>query len=99
MLAVCHCAGGGHCSALHSFQLPICEGATGGFFLGDGAGVGKGRQIAALILEHRLNKGRRCLWLSTSNDLRYDAVRDLTDVGAEHIKVYPEVRSPCGHTP
>ena len=71
--------------------LDISVGAAGGFFLGDGAGVGKGRQIAALILEHRHNLGRRCLWLSTSNDLRYDAVRDLSDVGADKIKVYPEV--------
>lgn len=54
-------------------------------------GVGKGRQIAGLILEHKLTGGKRCLWISVSNDLRYDAVRDLGDVNARHIKVWPEV--------
>ena len=55
-------------------------------------GVGKGRQIAGLILEHSLTGGKRCLWISTSNDLRYDAVRDLSDVGARQIHVWPEVQ-------
>ena len=55
-------------------------------------GVGKGRQIAGLILEHKLTGGKRCLWISTSNDLRYDAVRDLGDVGARGIQVWPEVK-------
>lgn len=41
-----------------------------GFYLADGAGVGKGRQIAALIAEHWRTGGRRILWLSVSNDLK-----------------------------
>jgi hypothetical protein len=33
------------------------------------------------------------LWVSTSNDLRFDARRDLKDMGAEaDIPVYPPVR-------
>lgn len=55
------------------------------------AGVGKGRQIAGLILEHKLTGGKRCLWISVSNDLRYDAQRDLKDVNAKNIQVWPEV--------
>lgn len=35
--------------------------------------------------------GKRVLWVSTSNDLRYDAVRDLADMAAEDIQVYPPV--------
>lgn len=69
----------------------LCAGATAGFFLGDGAGVGKGRQIAALILEQQRTGGKRALWVSVSNDLRYDAARDLKDVGSD-ITVWPEVR-------
>ncbi|KAK9815574.1 hypothetical protein WJX72_006088 [[Myrmecia] bisecta] len=61
-----------------------------GFFLGDGAGVGKGRQIAALIKEHWRTGGRRALWVSVSNDLKYDSIRDLEDVGAGGITVFPE---------
>jgi len=53
-----------------------------GFFLGDGAGVGKGRTIAGLIKHHWLhNSGRRILWVSVSQDLRRDARRDLDDLG------------------
>ena len=33
--------------------------------------------------------GRRVLWVSTSNDLRFDAVRDLDDLGVKNIGVYP----------
>lgn len=65
-------------------------GERAGFFLGDGAGVGKGRQIAALVKEHWLRQGRHILWVSVSSDLRLDAARDLKDVNAEYIKVYPE---------
>lgn len=69
-----------------------CSGARAGFFLGDGAGVGKGRQIAAMIKEEHARGGTRTLWLSVSNDLRFDAERDLADVGASHIPVFPTVR-------
>ena len=53
-----------------------------GFFLGDGAGIGKGRQIAATIRDAFCrNHGRgRQLWISTSRELVEDAKRDLTDV-------------------
>lgn len=64
-----------------------------GFFLGDGAGVGKGRQIAAVIKDFWRCGGRRILWVSTSQDLRYDARRDLDDVSC-NIPVYPEEKNP-----
>lgn len=38
--------------AMQRYEGPrLPDGARAGFFLGDGAGVGKGRQIAALIKE------------------------------------------------
>jgi hypothetical protein len=46
-----------------------------GFFLGDGAGVGKGRQAAGLIYEHHRCGGRRVLWISVSNDLKAGSYR------------------------
>ena len=62
-----------------------------GFFLGDGAGVGKGRTIAACIKEHfAAGHGTRALWASVSKDLNFDAQRDLDDVHAD-IRVFPEV--------
>ena len=42
-----------------------------GFFLGDGAGVGKGRTIAACIKEHfAAGHGTRALWVSVSKEQR-----------------------------
>lgn len=58
-------------------------------FLGDGAGVGKGRTIAGIIYENYLKGRKRAIWVSVSNDLRYDAERDLKDIGASKIDVYP----------
>ena len=49
------------------FSETIVHGMTGaGFFIGDGAGVGKGRQIAGIILDNYVRGRRRAVWLSTS---------------------------------
>ena len=63
-----------------------------GFFLGDGAGIGKGRQIAATIRDAfcRNHGHGRHLWISTSRELVEDAKRDLTDVGC-HVEVHDGV--------
>ena len=63
-----------------------------GFFLGDGAGIGKGRQIAAVLRDSlsrsvkdsvgkNVSTRRRHLWLSVSRELVEDARRDLEDIG------------------
>ena len=56
--------------------------------IGDGAGVGKGRTIAGIIYDNYLKGRKRAVWVSVSNDLKYDAERDLKDIGAEHIDVH-----------
>lgn len=56
---------------------------------GDGAGVGKGRTVAGVIFENYLKGRKKALWISVSNDLKYDAERDLNDIGAGKIEVYP----------
>lgn len=66
---------------------PLVGGKRPGFFLGDGAGVGKGRQIAALIKQHFAEGGTRALWVSVSQDLRLDAERDLDDLNSG-IEIY-----------
>ncbi|KAL9178650.1 hypothetical protein ACHAXT_001988 [Thalassiosira profunda] len=60
-----------------------------GFFIGDGAGIGKGRQISATILDaFARHHGRgRHLWMSVSRELVQDAKRDLADVGC-HVNVH-----------
>ena len=79
----------------HEMRLPGEKQARAGFFLGDGAGVGKGRQIAALVYEHRRRGGKRVLWVSTSADLKYDAMRDLNDLNATP-SIIVEPRSQSG---
>jgi P-loop containing NTP hydrolase pore-1 len=51
--------------------------ANAGYFLGDGTGVGKGRQLAGIIFENWLQKRRKHIWISASADLHLDAQRDL----------------------
>uniref|UniRef100_K7FR10 Protein strawberry notch homolog 1 n=1 Tax=Pelodiscus sinensis TaxID=13735 RepID=K7FR10_PELSI len=58
------------------------------FLIGDGAGVGKGRTIAGIIYENYLLGRKRAVWFSVSNDLKYDAERDLRDIGAKNILVH-----------
>jgi hypothetical protein len=60
----------------------LADGTRAGFFVGDGAGVGKGRTIAGLIWENWKHGRRKALWISIGSDLKYDARRDLDDVGA-----------------
>jgi hypothetical protein len=55
---------------------------------GDGAGVGKGRTIAGLIYENFLQGRKKAIWVSVSNDLKYDSERDLKDIGAKGIDVH-----------
>ena len=52
-----------------------------GWMLGDGTGCGKGRQVAAIILDLRLRSRKRALWLSQSDKLLEDARRDWTALG------------------
>ncbi|CAB0029995.1 unnamed protein product [Trichogramma brassicae] len=69
-----------YASQQHEHLLP--DGSRAGFFIGDGAGVGKGRTIAGIIYENYLKGRKKAIWVSVSNDLRYDAERDLKDINA-----------------
>ena len=52
-----------------------------GFFCGDGTGCGKGRQVGSIILDNWLQGRRKALWISKSETLLQDAIRDWTDLG------------------
>ena len=58
-----------------------------GWMLGDGTGCGKGRQVAAIILDQWLRGRRRALWLSQSDKLLEDARRDWTALGGAESDV------------
>ncbi|WP_448140512.1 strawberry notch-like NTP hydrolase domain-containing protein [Sphingopyxis fribergensis] len=60
-----------------------------GWFLGDGTGAGKGRQVAGIILDNMLKGRRRAVWLSVSDRLLEDAQRDWAALGQERLLVTP----------
>ena len=60
-----------------------------GWMLGDGTGCGKGRQVAAIILDHWLRGRRRALWLSASDKLLEDARRDWAAIGGSEADIVP----------
>uniref|UniRef100_A0A8C1NE23 Protein strawberry notch homolog 2 n=1 Tax=Cyprinus carpio TaxID=7962 RepID=A0A8C1NE23_CYPCA len=73
--------------ACQQHEVILQNGQRAGFLIGDGAGVGKGRTVAGIILENFL-KGRKRALFSVSNDLKYDAERDLKDINAPDIPVF-----------
>ncbi|KAK3855126.1 hypothetical protein Pcinc_038450 [Petrolisthes cinctipes] len=75
-----------YASQQHNHFLP--DGTRAGFLIGDGAGVGKGRTIGGIIYENYLKGRKKSIWVSVSNDLKYDAERDLKDIGISHISVH-----------
>eukprot|EP00062_Callorhinchus_milii_P021645 gi/632978590/ref/XP_007905998.1/ PREDICTED: protein strawberry notch homolog 1 isoform X5 [Callorhinchus milii] len=75
--------------AAQQHETFLNNGDRAAFLIGDGAGVGKGRTIAGIIFENYLLGRKRSLWFSVSNDLKYDAERDLRDIGAKNIQVHP----------
>ncbi|XP_053677627.1 protein strawberry notch [Anopheles nili] len=91
-----------YASQAHAHLLP--DGTRAGFLIGDGAGVGKGRTIAGIIYENYMKGRKKSIWISVSNDLRYDSERDLRDIGAGKIEVlalnklkYAKINSTVNH--
>lgn len=75
----------------HEQMLP--DETRRGFFIGDGTGVGKGREIAGIILDN-YNRGRKkSVWISVNAKLFPDAQRDIEAMGmkADHIFKLPKV--------
>jgi len=60
-----------------------------GYFLGDGTGAGKGRQVASVILDRWVQGGRRHIWISKNAALLEDARRDWSALGGLPIDIQP----------
>ena len=60
-----------------------------GWFLGDGTGCGKGRQVAGIILDNRLKGRKRALWISKNDKLLEDARRDWAALGGDPKQIVP----------
>lgn len=63
-----------------------------GWFLGDGTGAGKGRQVAGVLLDNWLKGRRRAVWISKSDKLLEDAQRDWHALGQEPLLIQPLAR-------
>jgi hypothetical protein len=60
-----------------------------GYFLGDGTGAGKGRQVASVILDRWVRGERRHIWISKNAALLVDARRDWAALGGLPIDIQP----------
>ena len=60
-----------------------------GWFLGDGTGCGKGRQVAGIILDNHLKGRKRALWISKNDKLLEDARRDWAALGGDPKQIVP----------
>ncbi|REF73455.1 strawberry notch-like NTP hydrolase domain-containing protein [Paracoccus versutus] len=67
-----------------------------GFMVGDGTGVGKGRESAAIILDNWMQGRRKAVWISKTDKLLEDAQRDWSALGMERLLVTPLSRYPQG---
>jgi hypothetical protein len=70
---------------------PNADGAVyaQGFFLGDGTGAGKGRQVAGILLDQWVRGRRRHVWISKSSALLEDARRDWQALGGIGLDIQP----------
>jgi len=60
-----------------------------GYFLGDGTGAGKGRQLAGIILDQWIRGNGRHIWLSKNETLLEDARRDWSALGGLPLDIQP----------
>lgn len=60
-----------------------------GYFIGDGTGVGKGRECAGILLDNWLQGKKKGLWLSKSDKLIEDARRDWQALGGDAQQIIP----------
>lgn len=63
----------------HEKMLP--DGARRGYFIGDGTGVGKGREIAGIIADNFNQDRKKAVWVSEKQNLYEDAIRDWKALG------------------
>ena len=74
---------------------PAKEGEVGavqfrtGYFIGDGTGVGKGRQCCGILLDRWLRGQTKALWISKSSKLIEDARRDWCSLGGSEHDIIP----------
>ena len=77
-------------------QQMLRDGSRRGFFLGDGTGVGKGRQISGIIMDNMRQGRKKAVWLSKKKELMADAQRDFADIGGDEKLIFSQANSKVG---
>ena len=78
----------------HSEKLP--NGSRKGFFIGDGTGVGKGREISGIILDNMMQGRNKAVWVSFNEGLIEDAKRDFAGIGGDPGKIFFQGKTKAG---
>ena len=75
----------------HQKTLPAAENEKPrrrGFFIGDGTGVGKGREVAGIILDNWQQGRTKAVWVSEKRKLMNDAKRDWSGLGQDPNAIF-----------
>ena len=72
----------------HRKMMP--SGKRMGFMVGDGTGVGKGREASAIIQDNFAHGRTKAIWLTKTWSLLRDARRDWKDIGGRPRDVQPQ---------
>ena len=79
----------------HSELLP--NGSRKGFFIGDGTGVGKGREISGIILDNMMQGRKKAVWVSFNEGLIEDARRDFSGIGGNPALLFFQGKTKAGN--
>jgi hypothetical protein len=71
----------------HNDILP--NGERRGYFIGDGTGVGKGREIVGILWDNWNNGRKKAVWVSNNFGLLKDAKRDMKSAGWDDSLIFP----------
>jgi tRNA G10 N-methylase Trm11 len=69
-----------------------------GFFIGDGTGVGKGREIGGIILDNLRQGRKKHVWVSEKQGLLTDAKRDFKGVGGDDSILFNQNKTDAAGT-
>jgi len=72
-------------------EQKLSDGKRKGYFIGDGTGVGKGREISGIILDNFRQGRNKAVWISNNPKLMQDAKRDWSNLG-ENIEDIKDLR-------
>jgi len=75
----------------HTRELP--NGERQGFLIGDGTGLGKGREVAGIIWDNWNHGRKKAVWISETSNLFKDAKRDIAGIGWDSDVIFPHSKT------